>query len=515
MSGSIPSQHARYRYLQQIIARMSDGVILIETDERLIWANETALEMHGVTRIAGLGATVQEYCRRFELRYRNRHRISEGRSPIERVMAGETFDEVVVDVTPAGEKDSRWTHRIRSLVLTDDAGERDLLVLILDDETERYNAEERFESAFNANPAPALIVRLRDLRHIRVNQGFLDMTGWAEADIVGRSIYEIDILEGAARRELAIERLQAGRTVPQMEATLQLPNGGEKCVIVAGQPIEIGDLKCMLFTFADLDGRRQAEAALRRSEERFELAFRMAPVPTAIMVWKDWRFLLANEAFARETGHAVDAIAGATAASLPLWRDTETTTMLDRLLRRDGRVSNLALPVRTRADETLDCLVSAELVEIREQSCVLLVAQNIVARQRSKMEVAEAIAAVMQDTSWFTEAVLDKLARRQPGQPDIEAVAGAGAGTAEAACSLGSLPPRAREVLGLVCQGLDDTAIGDRLGLSRNTVRNHIASLYRKTAVDSRSKLVIWARERGVMGAPIDLASRRRAKRAG
>ena len=46
-------------------------------------------------------------------------------------------------------------------------------MLILDDETDRYQTEDRFERAFNANPAPALIVRLGDLRHVRVDRGFL------------------------------------------------------------------------------------------------------------------------------------------------------------------------------------------------------------------------------------------------------------------------------------------------------------------------------------------------------
>lgn len=490
MPHGVPRPLAGYRHLQQIVAGVSDGVILIETDQTIVWANDTALQMHGIGTIAELGANVSEYRRRFELRYRNRHRLPQGTYPMERVLAGEAFDEVVVEVAPAGENEAQWTHRIRSLVLTDEDGRPDLLVLILDDETERYNAEERFESAFNANPAPALIVRLSDLRHIRVNRGFLEMVGCREEDVVGRSIYEVDVLEGAARRELAIERLKDGRTIPQMEATLQLPQGGEKCVIVAGQPIEIGDTHCMLFTFADLHGRRQAEIALRQSEERFEMAFRLAPVPTAIMLRENWQFLLVNEAFTREAGYEPADIVGRDAAELPLWTDAKAAHDLDRLLRRDGYARNLVLALRTKTGDPLECLVSAEAVEIREQSCILLVAQNISERNRTQVEVADAIEAVMKDTTWFTDAVLEKLARRRRPETEVTDTT-----------SLAGLPPRAREILGLVCQGLDDGLIAGRLALSRNTVRNHVTSLYRRTGVSSRAKLVIWARERGVTGA--------------
>ncbi|WP_431268042.1 hypothetical protein [Dankookia sp. P2] len=47
--------------------------------------------------------------------------------------------------------------------------------MILSDETERYDAEERFERTFNANPAPAAILRLLDLRYVKVNAGFLEL----------------------------------------------------------------------------------------------------------------------------------------------------------------------------------------------------------------------------------------------------------------------------------------------------------------------------------------------------
>jgi DNA-binding NarL/FixJ family response regulator len=49
----------------------------------------------------------------------------------------------------------------------------------------------------------------------------------------------------------------------------------------------------------------------------------------------------------------------------------------------------------------------------------------------------------------------------------------------------------------LICTGLDDDAIAKRLNLSRNTVRNHGAALYRKLGVHKRAEAVIWGRENG------------------
>lgn len=134
-------------------------------------------------------------------------------------------------------------------------------------------------------------------------------------------------------------------------------------------------------------------------------------------------------------------------------------------------------------------MISAEVVEIGHEVSVLLVAQNVTDRNRTHVEVAGAIEAVMKNTSWFIDVVLDKLARTRRSEGEEVETAG-----------LTSLPPRAREVLDLVCRGLGDDGIADELKVSRNTVRNHVSSLYKKTGVKSRAKLIVWAREREITG---------------
>jgi PAS domain S-box-containing protein len=262
MDTSVPKQGTKHQHLQQIIAGLTEGVLLIEPNQTLAWANEAALAMHGVQSLEELGTTVTAYRARFKLTYRNNHGLSEGDYPINRVLAGEVLDEVVVEVTRADKPDDHWVHKIRSLVLTDSASQPELLVLVIQDATERFSAEERFERAFNANPAPAIVCRLSDFCYIKVNRGFLEMTGYSREEAIGRSVHELDVLEEADKREQAAILLQEGRTIPQREACLRVPEG-KKFVIVAGQPIEIGDAACMLFTFIDLEPRMKVEEALR------------------------------------------------------------------------------------------------------------------------------------------------------------------------------------------------------------------------------------------------------------
>ncbi|WP_052214129.1 helix-turn-helix transcriptional regulator [Belnapia sp. F-4-1] len=489
-----PARHqADHRQLQQLVTALTEGVILIEPDQTIAWANPRSLEMHGINRIEDLGRTVSEYRTRFELRYRNQHRLPEGAYPMERILSGEAFDEVVVQVAPAGSAEPLRTHRIRSLALTDADGRPDCLALILSDETERYDAEERFERTFGANPAPATILRLADLRYVKVNAGFLELTGYTREDVIGRPLYELDVLDGADRRELAVERLREGRTVPQMEASLRLADGSAKLVIVAGQPIDVGDAACMLFTFADLEPRRRAETLLRQSEERFAKAFRLAPVPMAITEAEDdgLRFVLVNDAFRQAFGHAEAEMLGRVAAELRLWEDQSAQQEFERLLAETGTVQAFAARLRPREGEAMDCLVSAETVGIQDRPHALLAFLDITEQRRTEADVVAALEAVMQDTSWFHYTMLQALARlRQSGRPGTKSGG-----------DIADISGRRREVLGLVCEGLDNHAIARRLGLSLATVRNHVNALYARTDVHSRAALVVWAREQGVTGA--------------
>ncbi len=489
MTTGIPQPKADRTQLRQIIAGLPEGIIIINPDQTIAWANKAALAMHGVTALEELGATVSEYRERFELRYRNRHRLPQGEYPMERVIAGEAFSEVVVEVVRPGETRHR-VQQIRSLVLSDPEGRPDCLVLVIEDETERFSAEERFERAFGANPAPALIVRLSDCRYVKVNEGFLELTGYVREALVGRSMHEIDVLADAEKRDLAVERLHAGRTIPQMEACLHVPEG-EKTVILAGQPIEIGDEACMLFTFADLHPRKQVEHALRQSEQRFAVAFRMAPVPMAIIALDGLRLLDVNSAFTAATGLRREETIGRTETELGLWGEGPAHEDLIRRLTQTGHLHNVEASLRTRKGHAGGWLLSAETVTIHGERCVLAVMLNIAERKQTETELLAAIESVMKDTSWFGQKVLEKLASvTRHGRPD------------EVGPKVSDLTPRAREVLGLIAQGLADDEVASRLSLSRNTIQNHVSAIYRATRVRKRSALVVWARERG-LGAPV------------
>ncbi|XHF34446.1 helix-turn-helix transcriptional regulator [Pseudomonas chlororaphis] len=487
MSRDVLTTETNRRQLQQIIAGLSDGVILLELDQTILWANEAALAMHGVSRIGELGNNAGEYVERFNLRYRNNHTLTPEQYPISRVATGETFSDVLVEVTPNSDEERTWVHSVRSMVLTDRDGDIESLVLIMSDVTDWANAEQRFEKTFNANPAPAVICRLSDLRYIKVNPGFLEMTGYTRDQVIGASTYELDILEQAERKDLAIQRLRDVATIPQMQAELRLPDGGSKQVIVAGQPLVLNDEDCMLFSFVDMEPRHKAEVALRQSEERFAKAFRLTPVPILICSADEQRLIDVNQAFLDTLAYESDDVLGKTVAQLDFIDEPAERARLLAALEKTGRVDRVDMRIRRKDAELLECAVSADTVNIQDAVCYLLVLMDITERKRTELELVAAIEEVMKDASWFSRTLIEKLANvKKVNSPQLPSV------------SFTDLTARERDVLGLICEGLADKEIAARLKLAPNTVRNHVATVYSKLDVHSRSEAIVWARERGL-----------------
>jgi PAS domain S-box-containing protein len=477
------------RQVHQILTELKEGVILVDLDRKLIWSNAAALKAHGVKKLGDLGSDITDYRSRFSLKYRNNHGVSDGEHPVERALQDNAPVEVTLEVRPSNDDNRSWVHTARCVPVLDGKDNSDYIAWIIQDETRRYEAEDRFEAAFNANPAPAIICRLSDLRYVRVNPGFLEMTGYARSDLMGRTVYEIDVMAFAEKRDEAVERLTSGRTIPQMEAMVPLPDEGAKSVIVAGEPIEVAGEPCMLFTFADLEPLKKSQAVLRQSEERFSKAFGLSPMPTVIVRLENFEIIEANAAFLKLAGAAEEHVVGRSPKELDLWLDKDVQKVVEQALQRNGKLSNIDFRLKSKDGALVDCLLSTDEITIDDIPCIMMVIQDITERKRTEDELMTAIEAVMADTSWFSRSVVEKLAALRQ-TPSLTAVM--------ADARLADLTERELDILTLICQGMNDAKMSERLKLSPHTVRNHVSSIYRKIGVNRRGAAILWAKERGI-----------------
>lgn len=150
--------------------------------------------------------------------------------------------------------------------------------------------------------------------------------------------------------------------------------------------------------------RQRAESALRESEEKFSKAFRSSPDAISITTLTDGRYIEVNDSFCRLFGYSRLEVMDHTTSELNLWVNSDEPARLMQLLREQGVVRNLEVDFCTRSGEVRTGLLSAEVVDIGCESCVLSISKDITNRKRIEQERSELIASLQKSEASLAEA---------------------------------------------------------------------------------------------------------------
>src|SRR5262249_17003118 len=150
-----------------------------------------------------------------------------------------------------------------------------------------------------------------------------------------------------------------------------------------------GDAERMVGMAVDITERKQVEEALKKSEEKFSKAFRQSPLMLTLTSAKDGRFVEVNETKERITGWRRDELIGRTALEMGIWVDPGQRVELIRRLSTQGTVRNFEVNFRTKYADVRVVLLSAELIEINGESCVLSVSADITDLKRAEATLRE------------------------------------------------------------------------------------------------------------------------------
>jgi len=135
--------------------------------------------------------------------------------------------------------------------------------------------------------------------------------------------------------------------------------------------------------------RKKVESALAKSEERFSKAFRQSPLSITLASAKDSRYIDVNKTFEQVTGWSRKEVIGRTPFEVGLWDDPEAKVAIAKRLLLGDVVRNLELKMRTKSGESRTNLVSAELIEIDGELCVLAVKADITDLKRAEASLRE------------------------------------------------------------------------------------------------------------------------------
>jgi len=383
------TEHVRFKeklsaseeHYRSIYDNSHDGIILSHVEGAIISANPAACRMFGGTEE--------------ELRAVGRNGIFDLDDP-RIMMAVKERDQIGSynsEMTLLRKNGTRFPGEVTSNLFKDQNG-RILASTIIRDITKRKKSEEalrlseeKFSKAFYNSQAMMSITRLSDNELINVNKTFAEVLGYDRKELIGKTIYELNIWADLKERQDMLRKLFENGYVKNLEIMFKKRSGESVYAISSFNIFDVEGEKCLLSSFIDITERKIIEENLRVSEELFFKAFNTNPLPMIIVSMKHGAFVEVNEAFIRRNGYDKEELMGVRMIDIHHWVDINQYFEFIEDIRKEGSINNHDVRFRKKSGEIWRALLSGVIIMWNNEQCTLAIANDITELRRYQREI--------------------------------------------------------------------------------------------------------------------------------
>jgi two-component system, cell cycle sensor histidine kinase and response regulator CckA len=231
------------------------------------------------------------------------------------------------------------------------------------------NAARQYQGLFEGNMA-AVFVSTFEGKLLNCNSAFLRMYGFDSKDEALAIPTLEELYADPSQRQTFLEALDREGQVLNYECRQRKKDGSVFWNLKRASTV-IGPDGSRLIegTSIDITERKQAEIALKQSEERFAAIFRESPMGCGILSL-DGVFLNVNETMLRVLARPAEKVIGKSGLQLGLWKSQQQREQFYRRLRAEGSVQNLEVDFKDAKGHRHLGLYFATLVRIGDRQCI-------------------------------------------------------------------------------------------------------------------------------------------------
>lgn len=186
------------------------------------------------------------------------------------------------------------------------------------------------------------------------------------------------------------DRMGRDLPVPETFETVHRCRDGRLLhVEITARRIQFRGESCVYACARDITGRKQAEKALRESQEKFSKIFQASPVALSVSTMAQGRYLDVNEEFLKLLQRSRADVVGRSALDLGVWVFPGQREIVIDEIRRCGSVRNFEIALRAGAGQVRQVLWSAELVVIENENCLIGTSLDITDRLLAERKLRE------------------------------------------------------------------------------------------------------------------------------
>jgi two-component system, cell cycle sensor histidine kinase and response regulator CckA len=216
-----------------------------------------------------------------------------------------------------------------------------------------------------------------DYRIIEVNSRYEKILGIEKEDIQGKRATEAYHTPEAPYLETYATVVQTG--IPRQFETYYQPF--DKYLEISAAPWGENGFAAI---FTDITNRKNAEQALRETEEKFRLAFETSPDAININRLKDGLYIDVNEGFTSLTGFTKEDVVGKTSTEINIWNNPDERKELVQGLMSKGYYENLEAQFRRKDGSLTTALMSARIIMLQGTQHIISITRDISERKRAE-----------------------------------------------------------------------------------------------------------------------------------
>lgn len=250
-------------------------------------------------------------------------------------------------------------------------------------------SEEKFQKFFALGPEPMAVVRYEDAVYIDINEAWLDKFGYRREEVVGKTPQELDFWVDFEERRQVIETLGRTGEIEGREVWYRAKDGTPILADISAKVFELNGTRYVLWDVHDITEKRQAEALLRVSEEKFSTIFHRSPVALGVTSIPEGVYLDVNETWERQFGYPRERMLGKTSLDIGLWLDPRERRQLFADLDAHPQVLNREVRFRRGDGAEMLCELSGQVFELNGRKVLLWGAHDVTEHRRTQREIEE------------------------------------------------------------------------------------------------------------------------------